>query len=360
MSQKQDTALPWVSIIVPVYKVERYLMRCIRSLTCQTLENIEIILVDDGSPDSCPALCDAAAAEDRRIRVIHKENQGLGLARNSGLAAASGEYVYFVDSDDYISRTAAQVLYDAARKEDLDICFAGIYLEDGRGRRWAKLPRYAGKKLMQPEITAVVLKGMLGAEPRAKEETELRMSVWQGIYRRAWLEKHHLNFPSERDFISEDIMFHLDALPRAESMRYLTDCVYYHIVDNPASLTHRYDPERFHKDSILYLEEKRRISQIKNHEGMLERAQRMYLGNVRVCLKQIVQQAKNEEKGFADREIKKIVNSSTLQEVLKTYPYFKNPPKQAVMSLFLKYKLVYPVRYATGLFLMCHEICDIS
>ena len=92
-----------ISVIVPVYKVEKYLDRCVQSIVDQTFRNLEIILVDDGSPDNCPAMCDAWAAKDSRIKVIHKENGGSGLARNVALNIAEGQYVGFVDSDDYIA-----------------------------------------------------------------------------------------------------------------------------------------------------------------------------------------------------------------------------------------------------------------
>ena len=91
-----------ISVIVPVYKVEKYLDKCVQSIVDQTYRNLEIILVDDGSPDNCPAMCDAWAEKDDRIRVIHKENGGLSDARNAGMAIATGEYIGFVDSDDWI------------------------------------------------------------------------------------------------------------------------------------------------------------------------------------------------------------------------------------------------------------------
>ena len=91
-----------ISIIVPIYNTEMYLHRCIKSLLDQSFKDIEIILVDDGSPDRCPEICDYYAAQDSRIRVIHKSNAGSGMARNSGLEIATGKYIGFVDSDDYI------------------------------------------------------------------------------------------------------------------------------------------------------------------------------------------------------------------------------------------------------------------
>lgn len=113
-----------VSIVVPVYKVEKYLERCVDSIINQTYRNLEIILVDDGSPDSCPAMCDKFAEKDSRIIVIHKENGGLSDARNAGLDIARGEYIGFVDSDDYIAPTMYEVLMKriVSDKSDLAVC----------------------------------------------------------------------------------------------------------------------------------------------------------------------------------------------------------------------------------------------
>lgn len=106
----QNTNNELVSVIVPVYKVEPYLDRCVASILAQTYPNLEVILVDDGSPDNCPALCDAWAQRDARIRVIHKKNGGISDARNVGLDAASGAYISFVDSDDYIAENFIETL----------------------------------------------------------------------------------------------------------------------------------------------------------------------------------------------------------------------------------------------------------
>ena len=102
---------PLISVIVPVYRVEEYLERCVKSILSQTYKNLEVILVDDGSPDQCPAICDACAEKDARVKVIHQENKGLSGARNAGINAASGEYLAFVDSDDYVSPHFIEELY---------------------------------------------------------------------------------------------------------------------------------------------------------------------------------------------------------------------------------------------------------
>ena len=112
---------PLISAIVPVYKVEKYLGRCVESLLAQTYENIEIILVDDGSPDTCPVMCDEYAKKHEKIRVIHQENKGLSGARNTGIDNAKGEYLAFVDSDDLWSPHFLESLYKALKENDADI-----------------------------------------------------------------------------------------------------------------------------------------------------------------------------------------------------------------------------------------------
>lgn len=112
---------PLISVIVPIYKVEKYLNKCVDSIINQTYKNLEIILVDDGSPDNCPDICDDYANKDSRIKVVHKVNGGLSDARNAGMAVATGEYVSFIDSDDYISEGFINELYSAIKAENSDI-----------------------------------------------------------------------------------------------------------------------------------------------------------------------------------------------------------------------------------------------
>lgn len=120
-----------ISVIVPVYKVEAYLGRCVRSILAQTYKNLEIILVDDGSPDNCGAMCDEFAALHSRIHVLHKKNGGLSDARNSGVEKSNGKYIAFVDSDDYIAPNYIQYLYDLAIQNQADISCCGWIKTEG-------------------------------------------------------------------------------------------------------------------------------------------------------------------------------------------------------------------------------------
>lgn len=121
----QEKAL--ISIIIPVYKVEKYLEKCIQSLINQTYENLQIILVDDGSPDNCGKICDEYAKKDHRIEVIHKSNGGLSDARNKGLEIAKGEYIGFIDSDDYIESDMYEVLYNLLKQYNADVSICNFY-----------------------------------------------------------------------------------------------------------------------------------------------------------------------------------------------------------------------------------------
>lgn len=124
---------PLISVIVPIYHVEKYLSRCIDSIIDQTYQNLEIILVDDGSNDGCPAICDEYAQKDNRIVVIHKENGGVSDARNKGVDASKGEYIGFVDPDDYIHRDMYRILMDTILKNSADACICSYkYVYDGR------------------------------------------------------------------------------------------------------------------------------------------------------------------------------------------------------------------------------------
>lgn len=125
--------MPELSIIVPVYKVEPYLPKCIDSILAQTFRDFELILIDDGSPDRCGEICDEYAAKDARIVVIHQENRGVSAARNAGMDIARGEYIGFVDSDDWIEPEMYETMINVSKKKGVDVVICGIcdYGEDG-------------------------------------------------------------------------------------------------------------------------------------------------------------------------------------------------------------------------------------
>ena len=179
-------ATPKVSIVVPVYNTEKYLRQCIESILAQTLSEIEIIIVDDGSKAECAALCDELAGTDSRIKVIHKVNGGLGFARNSGMEIASGEYVGFVDSDDYIQPGMYEALHKAAVKYNADLVMTGFSFVGGN--TYSKPDDYIEKHcfgketVFEAEAIKQLLLGIIGAEPREPEDSRYGVSVWKNIF----------------------------------------------------------------------------------------------------------------------------------------------------------------------------------
>ena len=164
---------PLLSIIVPVYKVENYLPKCIDSILAQTFTDFELILVDDGSPDDCPALCDAAAEKDARVRVIHQKNGGLSAARNAGLDAARGAWIGFVDSDDYIAPEMYEVLYQAVQSTGADLALCDYAEVDEAGAPCQSMH----VSLSEGELT--------GQELLKRASGLMVQLAWNKLYRRA-------------------------------------------------------------------------------------------------------------------------------------------------------------------------------
>lgn len=176
-----------ISVIVPIYKVEPYLDRCVRSIVVQTYEYLEIILVDDGSPDTCPAMCDDWAEKDNRIKVIHKENGGLSDARNAGLAVATGEYISFIDSDDYIAPEFVAELYEAITQTGADIAECAVAYVDE-----------ADNILRHRGVATTMQMDKIAALRRLVLEDGIYQTVWNKLYRREVIDgilfekgKHH-------------------------------------------------------------------------------------------------------------------------------------------------------------------------
>ena len=211
-----STMAPAVSIIVPIYNVEKYLPRCMDSLLSQTLRDIEIILVDDGSPDNCGIMCDQYAFGDSRIKVVHKNNEGLGLARNSGMEVAIGEYTAFIDSDDYIDKNMMLKLYREAQCSNADVVYCNFLSECQKGK-WKPINEVYTKTIWEGACVKTFMLDMVASEPYVKVDRLHQMSVWHGIYRSEIIKSNGIKFQTERKFLSEDILFQVDFLKKTRS-----------------------------------------------------------------------------------------------------------------------------------------------
>jgi glycosyltransferase involved in cell wall biosynthesis len=184
--------------VIPVYNVEKYLAECVDSVLGQTYTDYEIILVDDGATDSSGAMCDAYARQDPRIRVIHQANGGLSAARNTGLKAARGEYVYFLDSDDYIEPQTLKVLLETAEREQADVVFFDGFVFFDQCEEDDSVSRYIRKAPYDAQNGRRMLLELLNKE-------EYRTAVPLMLFRRGYLLEHGLWF--EEGIIHEDELF---------------------------------------------------------------------------------------------------------------------------------------------------------
>lgn len=234
---------PYFSVIMPIYNVENYLRRCVSSVLEQNFSDIEIILVNDGSTDNSGTLCDSLSCENPCIRVIHKENGGLSSARNAGVEAAKGKYIWFVDSDDWIEAGSLKKLYDATCKDDPDLVkFNFVRIAETQEKTYSNaLPGIYDREQIRQNLL-----------PQAFYSAgKYILSAWSHIYRREFICRNSLKFISERLVGSEDYLFNLEAIVKAERVIVLPDTFYYYEL-RQGSLTQQYKNDLLTRYEQLY------------------------------------------------------------------------------------------------------------
>jgi len=238
-----------VSVIVPIYNVEKYLRQCLDSVINQTLREIEIILVDDGSPDGCPAICDEYAERDSRIQVIHQTNGGTGKAWNSGLAVVKGEYVGLVESDDFIALNMFERLYAAATHTQSDLVKAFFYVFDGQQPIEQCQP--AGGRAHFQAFCNVAPEGQsFTPEEIADLLIVLRHpSIWSALYRRELIQTIH--FSESKSASYQDVSFYCEAFVKSKRISLVHDCLYYYRFGGAHASSAMYDGERL----LIYLDQ---------------------------------------------------------------------------------------------------------
>lgn len=226
---------PLVSIVVPIYNVEAYLRRCVDSIIGQTYKNLEIILVDDESPDDCPRICDEYAQRDRRVKVIHKKNGGLSDARNAGIAKATGEYVSFIDSDDYVHQSFIERLLAACIKSDADIAACGFEsVKDDTAERFEATPDAVGAIKLFTSIEA--LRDILAPN------TKLHVMTWNKLYKRNLFDKKSNLFPKGK--IHEDNFTTYKYILDAQKVVYVPERLYFYMQREDSIMGRSFDTRR--------------------------------------------------------------------------------------------------------------------
>ena len=225
-----------VSVVVPVYKVEKYLERCDNSIIKQSLSELEIILVDDGSPDNCGIMCDSFADKDNRIKVVHKANGGLSSARNAGLKIATGEYIGFVDSDDDIETDMYEKMYNAALKYKVDFVMCDYQRINSNSTNFNKTLDidsgfYDKEKIRSDIFPALIMGSNIDYGPL--------LSVCLCLYKRQFLTDNSITFANDVKW-SEDNLFSAIVGYKCNSFYYLKTEYLYHYYSNPGTITTSY------------------------------------------------------------------------------------------------------------------------
>lgn len=324
---------PKFSVVVPMYNVESYLDECVNSVRQQTLEDIEIILVDDGSPDRCGEMAEEYAKLDNRIKVIHRANGGLGPARNSGMEAAKGEYIGFVDSDDWIEPDMYERLYSAAISANADVVYTGLKtVSHGRVGTVLEHP-FAGRTLKGSEEIFELRKGFYGAGPARVKDEPVLVSADVAGYRRSFIEENQLRFMAVR---SEDKFFNNYVCRVANTITCISGTPYCYRKDDQPSITKTFNRKTI--DSFFGLFRLLELMADEEPQDYWDeshiREQRCVIDYCRVLIGMI--EGSSEDADDKEAYVREVIWHPTLRRACKGYPWWKLPIQQALFFLALK------------------------
>lgn len=259
--------MPKISVIVAIYKVEKYLEECIDSIINQTYRDLEVILVDDGSTDSCPSICDRYSKLDNRVSVIHQNNQGLVMARKNGLTHACGEYVSFIDGDDWLDENMYELMIECTHNNDVDIVITG-YVKDGSSKNVVanKIDTgiYKGQDLCKVQQHALLYNSYYNPGINA--------SVWNKLFKRKLLTEIEDINPIIR--MGEDAAITYPAINKARCVVVDNSIQAYHYRYVDGSMSREFDNDYFKRISALVLGMKKELS---NNENMYSQLVYYYL-----------------------------------------------------------------------------------
>lgn len=298
--------MPYFSLILPVYNVEKYVKRCVNSLLRQEYTDYEIILVDDGSTDSSGSICDKLADKNNNIFAYHKENGGLSDARNYGMDRAKGNYILFIDSDDWVDEKLLISLHNHLNKSNVDILEFGFQkMQEGNYKNtffsYFNIGVYDRR-----QIEETILPYTIGPKRLFCYEQNACKSVWSHVYSLNFLRENNIRFVSEREILNEDYLFNLHTLLYAKSLE-VTHYILYYYDYREGSLSKRYITNEFERKLKLHREYKLLLER----NGLFERYETPYysecvdgfyacISNECCCW--------NETSKYAVQNIKKILN----------------------------------------------------
>lgn len=327
---------PYVSILVPIYKVpEIFLRQCIESLIGQTLKRIEIILVDDGSPDDCRKICDEYAANDNRIRVIHKPNGGLSAARNSAFYAATGEYITFVDGDDFLSLETCETAYNLAKEKEVQLVF------------WDQITEYTNCS----KVIVTDKKGDRVYRGEDCKELQARVLDFNGKIAQAFSKLINRQYLLEFNVVhnerlkqgAEGIVFNILLFEHLESA-YYAHIPLYHYVYNENSISHSHNEENYYLMLKCFEDIKRFIGTSSNKRMLIHNFyNRLMYVIVTTGISGYFNPENKDSYRNKVKQYKKFLHEPILQEALKKANMEDVSKQRKVILLCVKMNLFWPI-----------------
>lgn len=330
---------PLVSIIVPVYKTEQFLEQCINSILSQTYPHFELILVDDGSPDNSPEICDNYSVVDRRIHVIHKENGGVSSSRKAGIEFASGDYIMFVDSDDWIEPDTLSACIEAACQHDAG-CVMFSFIKDYTNNS-IECPLFTDAFSLDEALSEALVHrriiGIIGQEWKHPEKIDIYSTMWGKMYRKSIVNQGKII--SERIVgTSEDTLFNIYALENCR-ITYIHKFLYHYRKTNIVSITSCYKPQLAERWDTLYNLLLEYISQ-STHKEEYQNAflNRVACGMIGLGLNEIESKSQTKEKS---RRLKSILKKPLYETAFSNLDISNCDLKWKVFFFLCKMKATY-------------------
>lgn len=326
-----------VTVVVPIYKTEQYLDQCISSIVSQTYSNLEILLIDDGSPDHCPEICDAWAKRDSRIRVIHKQNAGLGMARNTGIEQAKGAYICFFDSDDYILPDTIEKAYWKAVEEAVDIVVFGFSTINDNGEIISVFaPDMEQPVYRNEQVHQLFLPELIAPDPCGDGKRRLYMSACMMLYSMDLIRRTGWRFASEREIISEDVYSLLELFRYVNRVATLSEALYVYRA-NMQSISRSYRPNRYAGIRHFYQESVALCTRLNYGPALLRRLADPFLAFTRGAMKQEMDAPIPISERI--RHIHAILKDETLQVVLQDVGTDRTSTVRRLLFSAMKHKM---------------------
>ncbi len=264
---------PAISVIVPVYKAERYLEACVQSILNQTYQDFELILIDDGSPDRCGEICDRLANDDDRIIVVHKKNEGVSIARNTGISLARGAYLTFVDSDDSLDAGFLEAAVAGIQNSNADLYISGLFMETWQDGEIVSTVQYQNSRTQVYSVKELL-------EQRDHDYPQICIcGPWCKLYKKSLIDEYKIRFP-EQISSGEDTCFVLDVLEHCSTVFFSESCFYHYRRGNEESLFSKFHPDTYEIADFVYSKMRNTMKKSGCSNAAMEEFEGLYFDNM--------------------------------------------------------------------------------